>query len=401
MSSESILPPFRPLDPRVASTVALAEFEPIARERMHPAGFDYVAGGAWDELSVAENDEAWRRFRLRPRSFVDVTRIDPSTTLLAHRASVPVAIAPMAAHGLAHPDAEVATARAAAAAGVPFILSTMSSRSIEEVARAAPDGVRFFQLYLQRDPGVSRSLVERARDSGYRAIVLTVDLPVLGYRERDLRSGFELEVPLGNFPGGRPSHAGHDESGYEALEEQRLVGHTWDDLETIRGWSELPLVVKGILTAEDAHEAVAHGADGVVVSNHGARQLDRVPPAIEVLEEVVNAVDGRAEVWVDGGVRRGLDVLVALGLGARGVLVGRPILWALAAGGDAGVTKALAILGDEVRRAMTLLGTPTPADIVRERIVAPYDTLPRRRPRAGRAGQGRREIREWPSRGPM
>jgi 4-hydroxymandelate oxidase len=252
---------------------------------------------------------------------------------------------------------------------VPFTLSTMASRSIEDVAAAAPDGARWFQLYVQQDRGQTRSFVERAAAAGYGAIVLTVDLAVLGYRERDLRSGFELPA-LGNFGMLRPSHRERllDGVDYAGTEEAR--GLSWDDLASIRSWSTLPLVLKGIMTAEDACIAVEHGVDGIVVSNHGARQLDRTLAPVDVLAEVVEAVEGRAEVWVDGGVRRGLDIAIALALGARGVLIGKPILWALAAGGQAGVERALAILRDEFEVTLALLGAPTPADIRREHLVA-------------------------------
>lgn len=355
------------LDP--ARVVSLTEFEAQARALLDPAAFDYIAGGAWDEQSLHEADEAWRRRRLRPRVLVDVAQVDPATTMAGSPAAMPVGIAPMAAHGLAHPTAEVATARAAAAAGVPFTLSTMSTTSIEDVAAATPDAVRWFQLYAQADPGRSRSLVERAAAAGYSAIILTVDLPVLGYRERDLRSGFNLSVPLGNFPEGRPSHVKRDgESGYDLLQEDLDRGLTWSDLATIRGWSGLPLILKGILTAEDARIAVEEGVAGIVVSNHGARQLDRAIATAEALEEVVDAVAGRTEVWVDGGIRRGLDVVTALALGARGVLVGRPILWALAMGGQAGVERALAILRQETVLAMTLLGAATPDALTRDHV---------------------------------
>lgn len=356
--------------------VSLHDFEPIARAAMEPAAFDYVAGGAWDEITLADNEAAWRRRRLRPRVLVDVRTVDPSTTLLGEPVSMPVAIAPMAAHGLAHPEAEVATARAAAAARVPFTLSTMSSRSIEEVAAAAPGGTNWFQLYTQADPGRSRSLVERAAAAGYRAIVLTVDLPKLGYRERDRRSGFDLAGRLGNFTedGDTPTHAAGAHvppgDGFARLEQQALVGLTWDDLATIRSWSGLPLVLKGILTADDARLAIDAGVDAIVVSNHGARQLDRVPTGLDVLEEVVAAVDGRLEVWVDGGVRRGLDIAIAVALGARGVLVGRPVLWALAAGGEAGVARALAILREEFELALTLLGAVAPDRLTSAWVVA-------------------------------
>ena len=363
---------------RLARVVSLADFEPLARAAMDPAAWDYVAGGAWDEVTLADNEAAWRRRRFRPRVLVDVSRVDPSTTLLGRPSAIPVAIAPMAVHGLAHPDGEVETARGAAAAGVPFILSTTSSRSIEEVATGAPGGTRWFQLYVQDDPAVTRSLVERAEDTGYGAIVLTVDLPVLGYRDRDRRSRFVMP-PLGNFSeapashgrAGRADRAGRPDLGAPQRPQDRALGDglTWSDLATIRGWSSLPLVLKGIMTAEDARLAVDQGVDGLIVSNHGARQLDRVPASLDVLAEVVAAVDDRAEVWVDGGVRRGLDIALARALGAQGVLVGRPVFWALAAGGAAGVERVIAILREEFELALALLGTPTPADITRAHLV--------------------------------
>lgn len=355
---------------RLASVVTLAEFEPLARLVMEPSAFDYVAGGAWDEIDMVENEAAWRRRRLRPRVLVDVSRVDPSTTMLGEATTMPLAIAPMAAEALAHPDAEIAVARAAAAAGVPSILSTMSTRSMEEVAAGAPDGVRWFQLYTQADPARSRDLVQRAEAAGYRAIVVTVDLPVLGYRQRDRRSGFDLAGPHGNLVAyeGGPTHAGgiHADrvgDGFAQMEENLLAGLSWDDLATIRSWSSLPLVIKGVMTAEDAQLGAEHGVDAIIVSNHGARQLDRVGAPLDVLEDIVAAVDGRTEVWVDGGVRRGLDLAIARALGARGVLVGKPIYWALAAGGQAGVERALAILREEFEIALALLGTPTPDDI--------------------------------------
>ena len=348
--------------PNLGGIHRLAGFEALARIAMDPGAFEYVAGGSWDELSLADNEAAWQRRRLRPRVLVDVSSVDPATTLLGMPVSLPVAIAPMAVHGIAHPDGEMATARAAASVGVPFTLSTTSSRSIEEVAAAAPDAIRWFQLYAQSDTAVTRSLVERAAAAGYRAIVLTVDLPLLGYRERDRHSGWQLP-PLGNFTDAAATHGNHASSVVEGLEERIHVGLTWDDLAAIRSWSSLPLVLKGIVTAEDARLAVEHGVDGIVVSNHGARQLDRVLATVDVLAEVVGAVSGRTELWVDGGVRRGLDIAIAIALGARGVLVGRPVFWALAAGGQAGVERAFAILREEFEIALALLGAPTPADI--------------------------------------
>jgi 4-hydroxymandelate oxidase len=355
----------------LAAIVSLNEFERHAAESMTPSAYGYVGGGAWDEVSLAENEAAWLRYRLRPRVLVDVSRIDPSAKLLEAPAAFPMAVAPMAVHGLANPAAEAATARAAAVAGVPFTLSTMSTCSIEEVAAAAPGATLWFQLYAQADPGRSRSLVERASGAGYSAIVLTVDLPVLGYRVRDRRSGFELPLQLGNFADGArgPTHVDRgDPEADHALVAPISTSLTWADIAEIRSWSSLPLVLKGIMTAEDARLAAEHGADAIVASNHGARQLDRVAAPIDVLEDVVAAVGGRSEVWVDGGVRRGLDIAIALALGARGVLVGRPILWALAAGGQAGVERALAILREEFEITLALLGAPTPAAIRREHV---------------------------------
>jgi 4-hydroxymandelate oxidase len=359
----------RPDQVDLARIVALHEFEAFARLAMEPGAFDYVAGGSWDELSLADNDASWRRLRLRPRILVDVSKVETSTTMLGRPVAIPAAIAPMAVHGVAHSDGESATARAAAEAGIPFTLSTTSSRSIEEVAEAAPDGRRWFQLYVQADPGRSRELVERAEAAGYEALILTVDLPRLGYRERDRRSGFELP-PLGNFTSSAPAtHArGAHIDGFEMLEEQQDVGLTWDDLATIRSWSAMPFVLKGILTEEDARLAADHGVDAIVVSNHGARQLDRIAAPIDVLERIVDAVDGRTEVWVDGGVRRGLDIAIARALGARGVLLGRPIIWALATDGANGVARALAILREEFEIALTLLGTPSPDAVTRDHV---------------------------------
>ncbi len=338
----------------------LADFEIAARAVLDPAAYDYIAGGSWDEDSVAENEAAWRRRTLRPRVLVDVADVTTATTLLGVPSPIPLAIAPTATHGLAHPDGEPATARAAAAAGIPFILSTMSSRTIEEVAEAIPGATRWFQLYAQAEPRRTRRLVERAVAAGFGAIVLTVDLPVLGYRERDRRNAF-IPGPFGNFA----DAADEPDDGDDWLSRSL----TWDDLATIRGWAPgLPLVLKGILGAEDARLAVEHGVDAIVVSNHGARQLDRVSAPVDVLEEVVDAAGGRTEIWVDGGVRRGLDVAIALALGARGVLLGRPVLWALAAGGQPGVERAIAILRAELEITLALLGAPSVADVTRAHV---------------------------------
>jgi 4-hydroxymandelate oxidase len=343
--------------------VALADFEPIARERMEPAAYDYVAGGAWDELTLAENVAAWCRYRFRSRVLRDIRRLDTSGTFLGRPSSLPMAIAPMAFQDLAHPDGELAMNAAAVAAGIPYCLSTSSSRSIEEVAAAGSGGELWFQLYFVESFETTRDLVERAAASGYRALLVTVDLPVLGYRERDRRSGFQVP-PLVNVPEAvrRPNAA----TGLPV--EERSLGLTWADIDRIAGWTDLPLVLKGIMTAEDAVLAVEHGAQAIVVSNHGARQLDRVPAPIDVLAPIVAAVDGGCEVWVDGGVRRGLDILIAAALGAGGVLIGRPMYWALAAGGQHGVERAISILREELEVAMPLLGVASVGDVTREHL---------------------------------
>ena len=336
----------------------LADLERMAADRLDQAAFDYICGGSGDEISLRANTEAFTRWRLRPRVLVDVSTIDTATTFLGQPVSVPFGVAPIAFQHFAHPDAEPATARAAARAGAVFCLSTMSSRSIEEVAAAVDEigaGPRWFQLYVHRDRARSADLVQRAASSGYAALVVTTDFAVAGLRERDRRNRLAYPQTFGNFELG-------DRDGQPAAALAVVVGGlndaslTWDDLVWLRGLTSLPVVVKGVLTAEDALLAAEHGAAAVVVSNHGGRQLDRTPATIDVLPEIVEAAGERVEIYLDGGVRRGVDVLTALALGARGVFVGRPMIYGLAAGGEAGVTRAIAILGDELRTDMALLG---------------------------------------------
>lgn len=363
--SDARTPP--PLPPAAAldEVVSVRDFEPLARARMRPASYAYYAGGAWDETTLQENESAFGRYRLRNRVLVDVSEVDTGTTLLGREVALPIGVAPAALHALAHPVAEAATARAASAAGSLFCLSTVSSRSIEEVADAAPDGPRWFQLYVRRDRGFGRQLVERAAAAGYEALVVTVDLPVLGYRDRDRRLRFD---PGPDAYGNLPARAGF-EGDFDDLLDMRTVGLTWDHLAEIRSWSDLPLVLKGVMTAEDARLAVDHGAAAVWVSNHGGRQLDRVPAALDVLPHVVEAVGGRAEVYVDGGFRRGPDVLIGLALGARAVFAARPFLYALAAAGEPGVARAFDIFREELERAMAILGTPRLADVNPEHVM--------------------------------
>jgi isopentenyl diphosphate isomerase/L-lactate dehydrogenase-like FMN-dependent dehydrogenase len=345
----------------MAEPVNIGEYERLAEERLEPGAFGYYAGGAGDEWTLRENVAAFNRWVLRPRMLVDVGSVTTRTTVLGADVSMPVLVAPTAFHRLAHPDGEGAVARAAAAAGTVFCLSTLSSLSPAEVASAAPEGLRWFQLYWSRDRGFTSEIVASAVEAGFSAILLTVDLPVAGRRERDLRAAFELPVdlPLPNLPrhlGGGNFHA--------ALGEVVDPTITWRDLEWLASLSELPIVVKGILTAEDARLACGHGVAGVVVSNHGGRQLDGVAATLDALPEVVETCAGEITVLLDGGVRRGSDVVKAIALGARAVLVGRAVLWGLAVGGEAGVRRVLELLQAEVELALTLLGCPSPEAIV-------------------------------------
>ena len=361
-SRRNYLPDERPpVD--LADIVRLRDFEAPARERIHPAAWAYYAGGGYDEHVLADTLAAWNAFRLRPRVLTDLTGIDATTTILGRPASLPIGIAPAALHGLAHPDGELATARAATAAGAIHVVSTVASHTIEEVAGAAPGGRRWFQLYVQRDRAVTRALVERAAAAGYEALCLTVDLPVLGYRDEVLRLHFDPGPDAyANLP---RRDVWRPDAPLDEMVDMRSVELTWDDLDEIRSWAPIPLVLKGILTPEDARLAVEHGADAVWVSNHGGRQLDRVAAGVDVLAEVVDAVEGRAEVYLDGGIRRGPEILIALALGARAVFTARPFLWALACAGEAGVAHGFAILREELERGLALMGTPTPASLTR------------------------------------
>ncbi|HSK14796.1 MAG TPA: alpha-hydroxy acid oxidase [Gaiellaceae bacterium] len=343
-----------------------AEYERVAEERLDRGLFEYIAGGAGDEATLAENVAAFGRVLLRPRTLVDVSAATTATTVLGSEVSMPLLVAPTALQRLTHPDGEPGAARAAAAAGTVYCLSSLASVGPRELADAAPDCLRWFQLYWSHDRGFTRELLAAVSESGYRALVLTVDLPAAGRRERDLRNrfGLPLDLPMPNLP---RSLVGTDDF-HTTLGEIVDSSLTWRDLEWLRSECALPLVLKGVLTAEDAVLAREHGVEGIVVSNHGGRQLDGAPAALDVLEEVVEAADGEAEVYLDGGVRRGTDTVKALALGARAVLVGRPVLWGLAAGGEAGVTAVLGLLREETLGALVLLGCPTPGDVGRAHV---------------------------------
>jgi isopentenyl diphosphate isomerase/L-lactate dehydrogenase-like FMN-dependent dehydrogenase len=336
------------------------DFEDAARARLDPGAYGYYAGGAGDEHTLRANVAAFARWELRPRVLVDVSEVTTATTVFGQEVELPLLIAPTAFHRLAHPDGELATARAAAAAGTIMCLSTLSSVSPAELAAAAPGAPQWFQLYCSRDRGFTENLVAGVADAGFRALVVTVDVPVAGRRERDLRTVFALpeDLPTPNLPSTLARQDFH--AALSSIVDATL---TWRDLEWLRSISPLPLLVKGVLTAEDALLAAEHGAAGIVVSNHGGRQLDGVPASLDVLQEVAEAVGERVEVLVDGGVRRGTDVLKALALGACAALAGRAILWGLAVGGEEGVTRVLALFRDEIASGLMLLGCARPEDV--------------------------------------
>jgi 4-hydroxymandelate oxidase len=342
----------------LAGLLNCADFERHAEERLDPGAWGYYAGGAGDEVTLRDNVAAFERWLLRPRVLVDVSAPSTATTVLGQHVSMPLLVAPTAFQRVAHRDGEVATSRAAAAAGTVMTLSTLATATPAEVAVAG--GPRWFQLYVFRDEGVTRALVEQAVESGFGAIVLTVDTPVVGRRERDFRTGFVVTHTVAALGGGEVTPA-------EAFA-LMSAAVTWKDIESLASMSGLPIVVKGVTTAEDARLACEHGADALVVSNHGGRQLDGVAATLDALPEVVEAVEGRLEVYLDGGVRRGADVVKALALGARAAMVGRPVLWGLAAGGEAGVARVLALLHEEILLALQLLGCARPGDVGREHV---------------------------------
>lgn len=348
--------------------INLFEYEQRAKGHLSQMAFDYYTSGAWDEVTLRDNRAAYERIKLLPRMLVDVSKRDLSVTVLGETLQLPILIAPMAFQCLAHLDGEIATARAAASTGAGMILSTMATKSIEEVATVDNDSLRWFQLYVHKDKGLTRALVERAFAAGYKALCLTVDAPLLGQRERDKRNEFVLPtgLHLANLTSMSSLDIPHEqgESGLFAyFAEQLNPAVTWQDLEWLQSLSPLPLVVKGILRADDAANAVKCGAKAIIVSNHGGRQLDSAVASIEALPDVVAAVNNTAAVLVDGGIRRGVDILKALAYGADCVLIGRPILWGLALNGEAGVTHVIELLRAEFDLAMALSGCTCIKDI--------------------------------------
>lgn len=350
-----------------ADLVNIRDFEALARARMEQSAYDYYAGGAEDERTLVANEAAFGRLSLRPRMLVGAARVDTTVELLGHTLTSPVALAPTAFNKLGHPEGEVAAARAAGAAGTLMCCSTIASTPLEEIAAAAT-GPLWFQLYVYRDRAVTTDLVRRAEATGYRALVLTVDTPRLGRRERDVRNHFTLPPDVGIRNLERYGTAGAlrwaNTSSFTAYVHDLLDGSlTWESVDWLRSITKLPILVKGVLAAEDAELSIEHGASGIVVSNHGGRQLDGAIATIDALPEIAARVAGRVPVLLDGGIRRGTDVFKALALGARAVLIGRPYLWALAAAGQAGVAQMLSMLRTELELAMALAGCRRTAEI--------------------------------------
>ena len=387
---------FRPLelDPvarRLNRAASIGDLRTIARRRLPRGVFDYIDGAAEDERTLAANSDAFARLGFRPRVLRDVSRVDPSTTLLGRRLPLPLVLSPTGFGRIADPQGELAVARSAAKAGLTYTLSTLATRSLEEVA-AVSDGPRWFQVYVWRDRGLVEELIRRADAAGYEALVVTVDTAVLGKRERDVRRGFSLppKIGLGTLVDGalhpawtwafvrsepikfanvvtREVGDGSDAvSLAEYVSSQFDPSLSWADLDWMRTIWDGPIVVKGIQTVEDARLAVDAGVDAIALSNHGGRQLDTAPTPLDLVEPVVQAIGDAAPVLCDGGVRRGSDIVKALALGATACMAGRAYLYGLGAGGERGVDKALALIDADVRRTMALVGASTVAEITRD-----------------------------------
>jgi 4-hydroxymandelate oxidase len=340
--------------PKLETILSLPEFEALAQPCMSAMAFAYIVGGAADELTLSANCEDWRRIRLAPKVLVDVSEIDLSIELLGERFELPILLAPAAFHRLCCEDGELATIQGANQAGVSVVLSSFSTVAVEEITAAARHPL-WFQLYFQEDRGLTQEMVRRAEAAGCKALCVTVDTPVLGARHRESRTQFTLpsDFRLPNLNLGAISHRPPRSAIYSALLNARL---NWKDIEWLCSISKLPILLKGVLNPEDAAIAVGAGVSGLIVSNHGARNLDTLPSTAEALPRVAERVNGKLPVLVDGGIRRGTDVLKAIALGARAVLVGRPYLYALALGGAAGVARVIETLRTELMMAMALTG---------------------------------------------
>lgn len=343
----------------------LGDFERAAQRVLTPMAWDYLAGGAGDELTLRWNAESFQRLRLKPRALVDVSRLETEVVLLGRTHPAPILLAPVAYQQLFHQDGELATARGAAQAGATFVVSTSSTKSLEEIAAAAA-GPRWFQLYVQRDRALTQDLVRRAEGSGCEALVVTIDSPLLGPRYRELRSHFALPagVTRAHQTGAAATgaHRPSENNIYSAILDPTL---SWKDIAWLRSLTRLPVLVKGVLNPDDADRAVAAGVAGLIVSNHGGRNLDTLPATIDILGEVVTRVAGRTPVLFDGGIRRGTDVVKALALGASAVLIGRPYVHGLAVQGADGVARVVTMLRRELEMALALLGRTSVRDLDR------------------------------------
>lgn len=348
---------------------SLRDFEAIAMSSIGRMAFDYYAGGADDEITLYENTAAWGRARMLYRVLADVAERSVGCTVLGHELSMPVLAAPTAFHRMAHDDGELATVRATTGAGTAMILSSLSTVDVEDVLAAA-SGPVFFQLYLYRDRAISHELIDRVTAAGCRAVVLTVDAPLLGNRERDVRNRFELPegISIRNLTARGPLACASDGGSGLAkfVRDHQDPGLRWEHLEWLRSITDLPIVLKGICRRDDAMRAFDEGVSAIVVSNHGGRQLDTSPATFDVLPGICEAVAGRGEVWVDGGIRRGTDVLKALACGATATLIGRPILWGLAAGGQEGVEEVWRLMAEELDLAMALAGCRDLSEVTRD-----------------------------------
>jgi 4-hydroxymandelate oxidase len=349
----------------VEELFSVDDAERRAEAVVSPEAWAYIAGGAGDERTLRWNREAFSHFRLRPRVLVDVSTVTTETTVLGTPVAAPVLVAPMAFQAIAHEEGEVAMARGVAAVGTVMCLSTVATSTPRDVAAAAPDAPRWLQIYVFRDREVSDDVIAQALEVGFSALVLTADLPVYGIRHRESRLGFAVpEETVPAIMAARARHAGNEHHALQLLESSLQ----WEYVTELRERWNVPVIVKGLVAEEDAKLACDHGASAVVVSNHGGRQLDGAIASLDALPAVVEAVGDRAEVYVDGGVRRGSDVVMALALGARAVLVGRPALYGLAFGGSEGVRQVLGILRDETENALALLGCRAPADVTRAHV---------------------------------
>jgi 4-hydroxymandelate oxidase len=349
----------------ITEAVCLSDFEALARERLSPMAYEYVSGGAGSEVTLRWNEEAFQKIRLRPKVLVDVSHIDTGVNLFGEPMPFPILLAPAAYHCLVHPEGELATARGASAAGATFVVSTMATTSVEEIAAVSTTPL-WFQLYVQPDRGFTKSLIQRAEDAGCRALCVTVDTPVIGTRNREMRLKFALPEGMSrpNLRGLQITpetiHRPREGEIYASVFDPKL---SWKDIEWILSFARVPVVLKGVMNPDDAEIAVKSGVSGIIVSNHGARNLDTSPATIDALPQVAERIAGRMPILMDGGIRRGTDVLKALALGANAVLIGRSYLYGLGAAGAEGVTRVINILRAEFEMSMALTGKTSIAAI--------------------------------------